>query len=180
MHTPFTYSPPRKALHWLSAALIAAAFALIWSREALDDTTQRMLLLQWHRLAGLLILALTVVRLAFRLNQGASPPPPGAKRVEVLAAGLIHAAFYPALLALPLLGWAYTSAKGRVFDLFGVIQLPALLNKDPVLASLLGEAHELAAYALLGAVGLHAGAALLHRFTRRDGVLERMLFSRSI
>ena len=40
---------------------------------------------------------------------------------------------------------------------------------------LLGEAHETAAWALIGMVALHAAAALWHHFVRRDNVLRAML-----
>jgi cytochrome b561 len=45
---------------------------------------------------------------------------------------------------------------------------------NPELAELLKPAHALAAWSLIGLVGLHVAAALKHQFIDKDGLLERM------
>jgi cytochrome b561 len=82
------------------------------------------------------------------------------------------------MLALPLLGWAQSSARARHFKLFDV-QLPALIAQDPDRADILGEWHEWMAWAFLAIIGLHITASLYHHFIRRDGVLASMLPGKS-
>jgi cytochrome b561 len=49
---------------------------------------------------------------------------------------------------------------------------------DKPLFHLPGSLHEILAWALIGLIGLHAMAALMHGFVLRDGVLDRMLPAR--
>lgn len=161
------------AAHWLSALAVILAFGLIWIREALDEDALGKLLLAWHRQLGLLVLLLLAVRLIARWRQsqqGQTLPP------------LLHCAsqatqwlFYLLLLAMPLLGWAMTSAQGHPLQLFNLAPLPPLLSVDPDLADSLQEWHELGATCLLGLIALHVLAALWHHWLRRDGVLASML-----
>lgn len=161
------------AAHWLSALAVSLAFGLVWVREALDDDAVSHLLLTWHRQLGLLVLLLLAVRLIARQRQ---------PRQEQALPPLLHWAsqatqwlFYLLLLAMPLLGWAMTSAQGHALQLFNLAPLPPLLSVNPDLADSLQEWHELGASCLLGLIALHVLAALWHHGIRRDGVLASML-----
>jgi cytochrome b561 len=88
---------------------------------------------------------------------------------------MTHLALYAFLIALPLLGWAATSAKGVTLRLFALAPLPGLVAPDPDLADALVDYHMWGAWALLALVAAHAFAALWHHFVRRDGVLAAML-----
>jgi cytochrome b561 len=81
---------------------------------------------------------------------------------------------YLLFFVTPLLGWAYSSAKGFPIVLFGVLPLPDLVGKDEALAHTLKEGHELAAWALVVLALLHVAAALKHQFIDRDGLMDRM------
>jgi len=58
-------------------------------------------------------------------------------------------------------------------QLFFLGELPSLIARDRPLAAQLGSVHSFLGYALLTVIGLHAAAALLHHFIRRDNVLKR-------
>ena len=75
---------------------------------------------------------------------------------------------------MPLLGWAYSSAKGYPIVWFGVLPLPDWVPVNEALANVLKPLHALAAYGLIGLVGLHVAAALKHQFIDRDGLIDRM------
>jgi cytochrome b561 len=81
---------------------------------------------------------------------------------------------YALLFVQPITGLGNVLFRGHSFELF-VWQVPALLEPNPAIRSLFVLAHEFGAKALLALIGLHAGAALFHRFVLRDGVLQRML-----
>jgi cytochrome b561 len=81
---------------------------------------------------------------------------------------------YLLFFAVPLLGWAHSSAKGFPIVWFGVLPLPDLVAPNPELAERIKPLHGLSAWALIGLVGLHIGAALKHQFIDRDGLLTRM------
>lgn len=164
------------AAHWLSAIAVVLAFGLVWLREALDDDATGQLLLAWHRQLGLLVLLLLALRLIARRRQSRQD------QADQALPPLLHWAalttqwlFYLLLLAMPLLGWAMTSAQGHPLPLFNLVPLPPLLSVNPDLADSLQEWHELGASCLLGLIALHVLAAQWHHWIRRDGVLASML-----
>jgi cytochrome b561 len=89
-------------------------------------------------------------------------------------AGLTHLALYALLLALPVLGWAMSSASGTPVHFFG-LTLPPILGEDDDLADTLQVWHVNAAWALLVLATVHVAAALWHHFVRRDRTLRMML-----
>lgn len=161
------------ALHWFTAVLVAIVFSAILYREGLDDGDQRKFWLDLHRSFGLSILALVVLRVIARLRFGREPvvvTTPLLHRVSALG----QAALYVAMLALPLLGWAQSSARAHRFKLFD-IPLPSLIAHDPERADQIAEWHEALAWAFLALILGHFVAALYHHFVRKDGVLRSML-----
>src|SRR5579859_5563411 len=62
------YDSVQIALHWLISALIVAAIGLIWTVDTLPKGDLRTTLFFLHRSCGVTILALAVLRLAWRLS----------------------------------------------------------------------------------------------------------------
>ncbi|WP_205665083.1 cytochrome b/b6 domain-containing protein, partial [Caldimonas tepidiphila] len=71
----------------------------------------RLQLYNWHKWAGVAILALSALRLLWRLLRRPPPPVP-APRWQLAAAHATHALLYLLFFAVPLAGWAYSSAAG--------------------------------------------------------------------
>jgi cytochrome b561 len=167
------YSGTAIALHWLLALLIAANLALGLYMADLSFSLTRLKLYNWHKWAGAVILALSALRLAWRLTHRppAEPPMPGWQR---LAAQGTHGLLYALFFAVPLAGWAYSSSAGFPLVVFGVLPLPDWVPVDRELASVLKLLHKVLAFALAALVGLHIAAALKHQFINRDGLLSRM------
>ncbi len=160
-------------LHWLLAVMLAGSFGVGMYMADLPFSIQRVKLINWHKWAGMTILALTVLRLLWRLSHAPPPEAPG-PRWQQRAAKANHAALYLLCLLIPLVGWAYTSAAGVSIVLYGVLPLPDLLAKDKALADLIKPWHAGLAYALAALVLLHVAAALKHHFVDGDGLLARM------
>lgn len=173
------YSAPAMLLHWLLALAIFTSVGLGLYMTGLPFSMARLKLYNWHKWAGIVILALSVLRLLWRLKR---KPPALPREVEsamprwqrTVYKGTHHA-MYALFVLIPLAGWAYTSATGFPVVLFGVWPLPDFVPKDQALAELLKTAHAWLAYALMGVVALHIAAALKHHFVNRDGLLLRML-----
>jgi cytochrome b561 len=90
--------------------------------------------------------------------------------------GITHIALYAVLVLMPLTGWASASARNWPIHAFGLIPLPALVSYRAKIGFRLGDVHaDVLYWILLGLITLHVGAALYHRFARRDDVLSRML-----
>lgn len=167
------YTSTAIVLHWLLALAIVCAFGVGLYMADLPFSPLRLKLFNWHKWAGIGILALSALRLLWRLTHRppADLPMPA---WQASAAHAMHGLLYLAFFAVPLLGWAYSSAAGFPVVWFGVLPLPDFVPKDKALADLFKELHGLAAYGMAALVLAHIGAALKHHFIDQDGLLARM------
>ncbi len=168
------YTRTAMALHWLLAAALLGSFSVGLYMTDLPFSPQRLKLYNWHKWAGVTILALSALRLVWRLTH---PPPPEqpAPAWQRRAARLTHGALYVLFFAVPLAGWAYSSAAGFPIVWFGVLPLPDFVSPDKALAEAIKPWHGRLAWALAALAALHVAAALKHQFVDRDGLLRRML-----
>jgi cytochrome b561 len=152
------YSGLSKLLHWLVAVLVFSQLAMGKFFE-IDPDKPGDNLFNLHMTVGLTVLALMVVRLAWRLGNPAPPLPSGTPTWQKIAALATHWAFYVLLITLPLSGWTMT-LPGAVAD----------GGKE-----FLAEVHEVIGNIVLALAALHVLAGLKHHFIDRDNVLRRML-----
>lgn len=166
------YDRTARWLHWSMAAMVLAMLFIGVGMVA--SLELRPWLIDLHRPLGLLVLALAVVRLWHRRRNPPPPLPDSVSAPQAAAARAAHVVFYVLLFAMPLLGWAMSSAGGTLVTLPGGWVLPSLAPQDPALYSWLRGAHGVFGYALFGLVLVHMAAALHHAWVRRDGVFEAM------
>jgi cytochrome b561 len=170
------YDPVVRAVHWLVATLAVIVVSLGWAIPgAPRETESRDLLLLLHRSVGLLILALMVFRVVWRLGHPPPPLPADFPRIETLAAHANHALLYLILFVMPLSGYLNAAAAGHKVSFFGVVLIPPLLPENDRLAQAAVAVHLAGQFLVYALVGLHVAAALMHRIVRRNGILERML-----
>ncbi len=174
---PATNSLPKivRAIHWISVLAIFFALGLAWLHDISDDDALNANIIGLHRQLGLLVLLLLALRLLARWTHRREHVGEVLPATLRLAGAASHLVLYAMLLAMPLLGWAMTNARGHAVSLFNLISLPALVAADPDLADSLQDWHEWGAWLLIGLVTLHVLAALWHHWVRRDGVLASML-----
>jgi cytochrome b561 len=169
------YGVVAQVLHWLTAALVFTMFGLGWYMSDLPLTDpQKFTLYQWHKSLGITILALVILRLAWRLGHKAPPWPPTMQPWERLAATAAHWALYGLLMLQPLIGILQSNAANFPIVLFGQIQLPALLGTNEALGEQLLAAHHFLASVLATLILIHIAAALRHHFLLKDDILTRM------
>ncbi|HYN60455.1 MAG TPA: cytochrome b/b6 domain-containing protein, partial [Rubrivivax sp.] len=75
------YTSTAMLLHWVLALALIGTFSVGFYMSELPFSMQRVKLINWHKWAGVTILALSVLRLVWRLSH--RPPPLSAR---VLAA----------------------------------------------------------------------------------------------
>jgi len=179
------YGAVAQALHWIMVVLILGMIALGLYMEDLP-TSEKMpgttgyALYQLHKSFGLVVLALALFRVGWRLVNPTPPVPAQHGGLIRLAAHATHIALYVLIFALPLSGWLYVSADPlshsmiptRFFDLF---EVPNLVGADEALRDRFRGLHGLLYLVLLAVVIAHALAALVHHFVFKDDVLVRML-----
>lgn len=175
------YTPTARAYHWIVVALIAlqvpVGLYMVYRGGTLniwDATTNN--LYSTHKLVGVIILLFVVLRLFYRLTAGAPHPEPTIEPWQKAVSELTHWAIYVLLLTVPILGYIGVSMYPAL-NLFGAFNLPALTAPDKAMAEEIFGWHAYAAFALIGLVTMHIGAALYHHIIRKDNVLGRMLSS---
>lgn len=169
-----TYDPMTRAIHWIIAVLVAAAYGVALGREEMPKGDLRTFLLAFHMWIGMGVFVLSVARLGWRAAAPAVEPVPGTPTMRLLARGA-HVALYLALLALPIVGLLAAWGKGRPVTFFGLMPLPSPLPIDRELGGSLEDLHQLAGHAIMILAGVHAAAAIVHQWVLKDGTLARML-----
>lgn len=176
------YHGARKLLHWVVALCVVLALAGgitlgVLGFEGLKnnfgmETTN--FVYKYHKSFGLLILLLMTVRIVLKFIMPDPPHVPPLSDFHRIASKSVHGMLYLLLLAQPVVGWAATSAGGFPAEFFGG-NFPVILAKDQALSETLYGLHGALGLLILVLVAIHIGAALLHRFVYKDGVLARML-----
>ena len=168
------YTRTAIALHWIIAALVVTMIVLgEVMTEVPRQTPLRGALFNLHKSLGLLVLALVIVRLAWRLRH-----PPPALPADMPAwnrqlAGVTHAGFYVLLLAQPLLGYV-ASVFGKYGVKFFGLALPPWGSDNPAVREPLLSAHHLVANLLIGLIALHLAGVAWHRWGQRSELWRRM------
>jgi len=163
------------ALHWLVALLVVAQVAWGWAMQEIPKFPPglRADAFNVHKSIGLTILALMLVRIAWRVRH---PPPalPAMPPWQRIVARGNHVLLYAALLVMPLAGYLGSVFSGYPVKVFGAT-LPAWAARDETLKAAMSSIHLVTSWVLVGAIVLHVAGALKHALDERDRVLARML-----
>lgn len=171
------YSATARALHWLVVALLLVQIPLGLYMVSYGAATKFApptgQMYDSHKLLGLAILSVMLVRLGYRLIHGAPADEPTIEPWQKVVSHITHWALYLLLLAIPIGGWLAVSYYGPVQP-FG-IKIPSLAAENKAMAETMFKVHKFSAFALMGLAGMHIAAALYHHTARGDNVLARML-----
>lgn len=174
------YRPLARVLHWVMAVLIIAQLlaGIIMTRPFPEGSVAAGIvnslgLYDGHKLLGVVLLALVLLRLIYRVFTGAPEDEPTLTHWQRESSHLVHAWVYFLLIAIPVTGWLGVSLYPALVA-FG-IKLPALVAPDQKASAIAFAAHAYLAFTLIALLFVHIGAALYHHFVRGDGVLRRML-----
>ncbi|GAB4293528.1 MAG: cytochrome b [Thiohalomonadaceae bacterium] len=163
-------------LHWLVALTVFGLFGLgLWMTGLTYYDPWYRQGPALHKSFGVVLFAVMLVRLAWRLY---SPPPaPLASHtpLERRAAHLVHGLLYLLLFAIMASGYLISTADGRAVEVFGLFSIPATITSIPQQEDVAGAVHLTLAVTLMVLVLLHIAGALKHHFIDRDRTLRRML-----
>ena len=175
-NTESSYGVIAKGFHWLLFLMLTFMIAAGNFLASMPKGPEKLQAAGMHKSFGLVVLALILLRLVWRLVNVTPKDPEGTPAVQNLMAHAMHWALYVLMFAQPLAGILMSQAAGYPVSFFGLFELPVLLDKDPSLAQFFRGAHGTVWILLVLAVIGHAGAALYHHFVTKDDVLKRMGF----
>jgi cytochrome b561 len=158
--------------HWATAILVAVqwlgAQTIDWfPRGALRADAKSM-----HITGGLLLTAILVARVGWRLTRGRRLPLADRGLLNVLAKGT-HWALYALLAVMVVAGMTIVAYEGE--NIFNLFHTPGIAEGNHELGDRLEDFHGTIGWIILAVAGFHASAALVHRYVWHDGVLGRML-----
>jgi len=168
-------------LHWVMAGLVLTLFflgrfmvSLPYSHPWYHDAPLL------HKGLGVVLFALLVFRIFWRVFIDRRPPPVAMPVLERTAARTVQFLFYVFMFGLVISGYLVPTARGRGLDFFGLFEVPALVWGLAHQEDIAGDVHRVLAYATMGLLLVHTLGALKHHFIDRDETLLRMLFIRKV
>jgi cytochrome b561 len=179
------YDPLSRAFHWVTAVVVTIAFILgpggfgRLMRSGVDPATRSDIV--WHETLGILVFALTVLRLLWVAFRPAAPKIAMAGWMQLASKGA-HLALWALMLALPISALLALGSEGHPLTLLGglrIDQMPLIANSGLADLADWGDVHGFLGDAIMWLAGLHAVAAIYHHIILKDGVLKSMLPQRA-
>ena len=162
-------------LHWATVLLVGIAYVLSpGGPESRVYSTASDGLRDWHESVGLLVFALVLLRLMWRLLRVEPEPVPMAAWMRASATAA-HWALYALLLAIPLTAIAGAWLEAHPLTILGIGDVPPLLAPAHDLGALVADIHTILGNVIMWLAGFHAAAALFHHYVLRDDTLRSML-----
>jgi cytochrome b561 len=175
------YDAVSQTFHWVTAIAILAAFILgpggfgRMLHNGIDPGTQSDVV--WHESLGMLIFAVTLLRLLWTAVRPAAPQHDMDSRTRLASKGA-HFVLWGLLLVLPVTAMLTLGSEGAPLTLLGglrVEQLPIIAGSSIAELADWGDVHSFLGDAIIWLAGLHAVAAIYHHIIVRDGVLASMV-----
>jgi cytochrome b561 len=168
------YGTTAKVLHWLVVAMLLAQYLIGWLMPDIHRGMQPGNAMTWHISVGMVILALIVLRLIWRLTHRVAPENSLAPWQRVGSEAL-HWMLYVLVLLTTISGWLFASFRGWSISFFFLTPLPMLSSENMPALRTINHWHQKFEWTLLILIGLHVLAALAHLFVYRNRVMQRML-----
>ncbi|WP_426611852.1 cytochrome b [Bradyrhizobium sp. McL0616] len=168
------YGTTAKIFHWAIVALLAVQYPIGWFMPDIHRGMTPGAGMTFHVSIGITVLALTTLRLIWRLTHPVAPESslPAWQR---LSSEAVHWLLYALVLATTISGWLFASFRGWSVSFFYLLHLPMLASDNEAAGRTVDGLHQAMELALLVTIGIHIAAGLLHIFVYRDRVMQRML-----
>jgi cytochrome b561 len=168
------YGTTAKVFHWLIVALLFVQYPIGWLMPDLHRDMKPGVPMTLHISFGIVILALIVLRLAWRLTHPVKPDGSLPPWQRVAAEG-VHWLLYVLVLATTITGWLFASFRGWSISFFFLTPLPMLSSENPDALRAINHWHQKFEWTLLILIGLHVLAAVVNLAFYRNRVMQRML-----
>lgn len=174
-NSPSQYGVVTKLLHGFVAPLLPAMIIVGYYMTTLSDQNPLYFrLLDLHEAVGLLLFCLFFIKVAWRMIS----PNPGlatvSSRVERRLAYGVHFLLLAAMAVLPSLGYLFAVSQGDPISVYGLFEIPSLLELGKAEADSVINLHALLAYGVGALIVVHISAALKHHFIDKTDSLSRI------
>lgn len=169
------YAPVAVTLHWLLAILIVGMLALGVYMVSIEDEPGADRYFHMHESVGIVVFALVLARLAWRLTHRPAGLPASVPRWEATATTVVERLLYVCMIAQPVIGFLGASYTKSGIVFFG-LHLPAWHQPDHDTAQTLFGVHAAIASVLAVLAAVHALGGLKHLLINRDRIFQRMWF----
>lgn len=180
MDTKEKLSGVTRALHWIIAISILTMLSVGFYMAIYEVWA----LYPIHKAMGVILFAVILVRVVWRLKNGWPTPVRDYPAWEHKLAVATHWALILGTLIMPISGFVFSGAGGYGVDVFGMVLAPA--NHNPLnpaevipfnkpVSDIAHTIHEIVGDLLAIAIMLHVAGALKHHIMDKDRTLLRML-----
>lgn len=160
-------------LHWALVVLVLTQFGLAELWDLAARSTKHTMIVS-HMTCGILLLAVAILSIVWRLLPGHQVRPAATGLVE-FAAKTVQFILYGLILVQGALGFALRWSGNEAMSFFGIAIPPPFPPTSKPTHELLGTVHDYVGWTIIILAAGHAAAALIHHFILRDDVLWRML-----
>jgi cytochrome b561 len=161
------------SFHWVLAVLIPGMIALGWYMMSIEKQPGSPWYFNLHKSIGLVIIALVLLRLLWRLTHKPPTLPSTVPGWQATAARWVQWLLYAAMIVMPLVGLTGALFSKGGIKFFGSA-IPRLVAPDHGISETFFTAHSFIAWVLVVLISLHVLGGLKHLLIDKDGVFQRM------
>lgn len=172
-NTKESYGSLAKIFHWVIAVFVIGMLIYGFLLDSVPKE-YRSAAFYSHKLLGMVILSLMLLRVLWTLLNQKPVLPFATKWWESFAERLVHYGLYLTVIAMPLVGWIGSVAAGRA-PYIGDFKFNLPIEQNKALSHWMFKIHKQLAFVIIALLIIHVSAALYHHFVRKDVVLKRML-----
>ncbi|MCI2398756.1 cytochrome b/b6 domain-containing protein [Aliiroseovarius subalbicans] len=158
-------------VHWIMALVILTMLAFGQKFAGEMTVADRTFSLGAHASLGVLVVMFLLTRIVLRLTGRSGRPNHAIAPWQSLASKTVQAGIYLCLIFVPVTGILTARAHELPVQPFG---MASISTSDPAFYDMIRPLHDYGTKALMLLLALHIGAALMHRFVLRDGVMASM------
>jgi cytochrome b561 len=174
-NSPGQYGVVSKLLHGVIALLMPVMISVGYYMTTLSDQDPLYFrLLDLHQTTGLFLFCLFLIKFTWRFISPNPALPVSLSSGERRLASGVHFVLVAALLVLPLLGYLFAVSQGDGVPVYGLFEVPSLVELDKAGADAVIDLHAILAYGVGALIVVHISAALKHHFIDKTDSLARI------
>jgi cytochrome b561 len=171
-----SYSPAQQTMHWLTVLLMFSILPVAWVLVSVKEETRTFFFwMDVHESIGLTILALTALRVVWRVFDPPPSYPPQLALWSRLIARAVHLGLLTMMILMPISEFLWATGHGHDVAPFNLIRFPRIAFKHRGLGDAAQAVQQYGQWFVYGLIALHLVGVSYHLIFKRDALLGRML-----